>query len=171
MLKTNNIKWCYRKLFCACSSLALEIIGGSLSKQPFVVWQIVEWLKSESILKSHKDLLSRLRNSFRYMEDESSIKEAECFMDLGLFSEDQRICGPTWIDICGELYDLDENGKKGMNIIHKLTVENSVNYMIHQIFILSLRGIHKWGKKKYWLYFAKVRIFLASLMHLKKVLN
>lgn len=34
-------------------------------------------------------------------------------MDLGLFPEDQRICDPTWIDICGELYELDENGNKG----------------------------------------------------------
>ena len=131
----------------------------------------MEWFKSESIFKSHKDLLSCLQNGFRYMEDESSIKEKECFLDLGLFPADQRICDPTWIDICGELYELDENRKKGMNIIHKLTIKIFVNHMIHQIFILSFRGIHKWGKKKYWLYFVKVRVFLASLMHLKKVLN
>lgn len=47
------------------------------------------------------------------MEDVSSIKEKECFMDLGLFPEDQRICDPTWIDICSELYELDEDGNKG----------------------------------------------------------
>jgi len=47
-------------------------------------------LKSESILKSNKRL-SRLRNSFKY------------------------ICDPTQIDICAELYELDENGKKAMN--------------------------------------------------------
>lgn len=64
-------------------------------------------------------------------------------MDLGLFPEDQRICDPTWIDICSELYELDEDGNKGMNIIHKLTVKKFVNHMIHLIFILSLRGIHK----------------------------
>lgn len=113
---------------CKGSPLALEVIGGSLCKQPIEVWQTMkERLKSQSILKSNNDLLSRLQNSLDILEDECSIKEKECFMDLGLFPEDQRIRVPSLIDMWAELYELDEDGKQAMTIIHNLTNKNLVN--------------------------------------------
>jgi len=80
-------------------------------------------LKSESILKSSKRL-SRTGIALDIFQGESSIKEKECFVDLGLFPEEQSICDPALIGICAELYVLDENGKKAMNIIHTLTIKN-----------------------------------------------
>lgn len=70
-------------------------------------------------MKSSKRL-GRTGIALDIFEGGSSIKENECFVDLGLFTEDQRICDPTWIDIYVELYELDDNGKKA--IIHNLTI-------------------------------------------------
>ncbi|XP_027348723.1 probable disease resistance protein At5g66900 [Abrus precatorius] len=116
---------------CKGSPLALEVIGGALCKQPFVMWQIMkERLKSQSILKSNNDLLNRLQNCLDILEDESSIKEKECFMDLGLFPEDQRIHVPALIDMWAELYEPDDDGNRAMNIIHNLTNKNLVNLIV-----------------------------------------
>ncbi|KAK7263088.1 hypothetical protein RJT34_30672 [Clitoria ternatea] len=112
---------------CKGSPLALEVIGGSLCKQHFEFWQIMkERLKSQSILKSNNDILNRLQNSLDLLEDE----EKECFMDLGLFPEDQRIHVPALIDIWTGLYELDEDGQKAMNIIHNLANKNLVNVIV-----------------------------------------
>lgn len=117
---------------CKGLPLALEVIGGSLCKQPSEVWQIMrEGLKSHSILMSNDDLLSRLQNCLDILEGEYSKKEKECFMDLGLFPEDQRIRVPALIDMWIELYKLDdEDGKKAMNIIHNLTNKNLANVIV-----------------------------------------
>lgn len=143
---------------CKGSPLALEVIGGSLCQQPFEVWQIMkERLKSQSILESNADLLSRLQNSLDILEGEFSIKEKECFMDLGLFPEDQRIRVSALIDMWTELHNLDEGGKKAMNIIHNLTNKNLVNLIVTRYtessFSLFLVGHlmlhHNHGKTKY----------------------
>ncbi|XP_061363508.1 probable disease resistance protein At5g66900 [Gastrolobium bilobum] len=118
---------------CKGSPLALEVIGGSLCNQPLEKWQIMkERLKSQSILKSNNDLLNRLQNCLDILEDESSIKEKECFMDLGLFPEDQRIRVPALIDMWAELHERDEDGKKAMDIIHNLTNKNLVNVIVRR---------------------------------------
>ncbi|CAL0312789.1 unnamed protein product [Lupinus luteus] len=116
---------------CKGSPLALEVIGGSLCQQPIEVWQMMkDRLKSQSILESNADLLSRLRNILDILEGEFSVKEKECFMDLGLFPEDQRIHVPALIDMWTELYKLDDDDKKAMNIIHNLTNKNLVNVIV-----------------------------------------
>lgn len=79
-------------------------------------------MKSESILKSSKRL-GRTGIALDIFEGGSSIKENECFVDLGLIPEEQSICDLTLIDICAELYVLDKNGKKDMNIIYNLTIK------------------------------------------------
>ena len=113
---------------CKGSPLALEVIGGTLCKQPIEIWQIMkERLKDQSILESNTDLLTRLQNSLDILED---IKEKECFMDLGLFPEDQRIRVPALIDMWTELHELDEDGQKAMKIIHNLTTKNLANLII-----------------------------------------
>ncbi|KAK7331122.1 hypothetical protein VNO77_25336 [Canavalia gladiata] len=112
---------------CKGSPLALEVIGGGLCNRPSVVWQS---MKDRLKLKSNNDLLNCLKNCLDILEDESSINEKECFMDLGLFPEDHRIHVPALIDMWAELYELDEDGKKAMNIIHNLTDKNLVNLIV-----------------------------------------
>ncbi|XP_057759422.1 probable disease resistance protein At5g66900 [Arachis stenosperma] len=117
---------------CKGSPLALEVIGGSLCQQPFEVWQdMKEWLEKQSILESgNTDLLSRLQQSLDMLEDKFSVSEKECFMDLGLFPEDQRIPVAILIDMWAELHKFDDNGRKAMTIIHDLTTRNLIKLIV-----------------------------------------
>ncbi|MED6172459.1 hypothetical protein PIB30_050279 [Stylosanthes scabra] len=117
---------------CKGSPLALEVIGGSLCQQPFEVWQdMKERLERQSILESsNKDLLSRLQQSLDILEDKFSVSEKECFMDLGLFPEDQMIPVAILIDMWAELHKLDKDGRKAMTIIHDLTTRNLIKLIV-----------------------------------------
>ncbi|MED6167400.1 hypothetical protein PIB30_002371 [Stylosanthes scabra] len=117
---------------CKGSPLALEVIGGSLCQQPFEVWQdMKERLEKQSILESsNKDLLSRLQQSLDILEDKFSVSEKECFMDLGLFPEDQMIPVAILIDMWAEIHKLDEDGRKAMTIIHDLTTRNLIKLIV-----------------------------------------
>ncbi|TKY70539.1 disease resistance protein [Spatholobus suberectus] len=114
---------------CKGSPLALKVTAGSLCQQPFEVWQnMKERLQSQSILgpSGSNDLLCRLQQSLDLLED----NEKECFMDLGLFPEDQRIPVAALIDMWAELYNLDENGRNAMTIVHDLTTRNLINVIV-----------------------------------------
>ncbi|KAE9613019.1 hypothetical protein Lal_00027587 [Lupinus albus] len=117
---------------CKGSPLALEVIGGSLCKQPFEVWQnMKERLQSQSILdSSDTDLLYQLQQSLDILEDRFSINEKECFMDLGLFPEDQRIPVAALIDMWAELYNLDEDGMNAMTVVLDLATKNLINLIV-----------------------------------------
>src|ERR1044072_362513 len=110
---------------CKGSPLVLEVLAGTLCKQPFEFWETMkERLKNQPIFKSNNDILKHLQKSLDLLEGEPSNKEKECFMDLGLFPEDQRIRVPSLIDMWAELYELDEDGKKAMTMIHHLKNNN-----------------------------------------------
>ncbi|CAI8588809.1 unnamed protein product [Vicia faba] len=111
---------------CKGSPLALQVIAGSLCQQPFEKWQnMKEFLQSQSILELNStNLLCFLQQSLDILED---INQKECFMDMGLFPEDQRIPVTILIDMWAELYDLDEDGTKAMAIIHDLITRNLIN--------------------------------------------
>jgi len=116
---------------CKGSPLALKVIAGSLCNQPFEVWQnMKERLQRESILESDTDLLFRLQQSLDILETKFSINEKECFMDLGLFPEDQRIPVAALIDMWAELYNLNEDGSNAMSIIHDLITRNLINVIV-----------------------------------------
>ncbi|KAL2348424.1 hypothetical protein Fmac_002424 [Flemingia macrophylla] len=117
---------------CKGSPLALKVIAGSLCQQPYEVWQnMKERLQKQSILDpSHTDLLCRLQQSLDILENKFSINEKVCFMDLGLFPEDQRIPAAVLIDMWTELYNLDEDGRNAMNIVHDLTTRNLINVIV-----------------------------------------
>lgn len=51
-------------------------------------------------------------------------------MDLGLFFEDKKIPVASLIDMWTELYDLDDDNIKGMNIVHKLTNRHLVKLVV-----------------------------------------
>lgn len=90
-----------------------------------------ERLQKQSILESDStDLLFRLQQSLDILETKFSVNEKECFMDLGLFPEDQRIPVAALIDMWVELYNLNEDGTNAMSIIHDLTTRNLINVIV-----------------------------------------
>ncbi|AES94772.2 NB-ARC domain disease resistance protein [Medicago truncatula] len=81
---------------CKGLPLALEVISGTLRNQPFETWQnMKERLTCQSILESNRKDLLCLQQSFDISED----IDKECFMDMGLFPEDQRIPVTVLIDM------------------------------------------------------------------------
>lgn len=117
---------------CKGSPLAIEVIGGLLCNQPFEVWQkMKEHLLGPSFFNSNTDLLHRLQTSLEVMEDKFPIKK-ECFMDLGLFPEDQMIPVEALIDMWAEQYKLDGDGIRAMAIIHELSVSNLVKTVVRR---------------------------------------
>ncbi|KAJ1415232.1 Powdery mildew resistance protein, RPW8 domain [Sesbania bispinosa] len=75
-------------------------------------------------------LLRILQQSLDMLGDKFSINEKECFTDLGLFPEDQRILVSSLIDMWAELHKLDEDGRNAMTIIHDLTTRNLINVIV-----------------------------------------
>lgn len=115
---------------CKGLPLAIKVLAKSLSNRPYELWEkIVKQLSlGRSILDSNTELLTRLRKILEVLEDNPINKE--CFMDLALFPEDQRIPVAALIDIWAELYGLDDAGKEAMNIINKLDSMNLANLLI-----------------------------------------
>ncbi|RDX86373.1 putative disease resistance protein, partial [Mucuna pruriens] len=115
---------------CKGLPLAIKVIGRSLSHRPYKLWEkMVEKLsKGHSILDSNTELLTYLQKILDVLEDNTVIKE--CFMDLGLFPEDQRIPVTALIDMWAELYGLDNDGIEAMAIINKLDSMNLANVII-----------------------------------------
>ncbi|TKY55747.1 disease resistance protein [Spatholobus suberectus] len=115
---------------CRGLPLAIKVIGRSLSRQPSELWvkMMEELSQGHSILDSNTELLTYLQKILDVLEDNSVNKE--CFMDLGLFPEDQRIPVTALIDMWAELYGLDDNGIEAMTIINKLDTMNLVNVLV-----------------------------------------
>lgn len=85
--------------------------------------------KGGSIVDSNDELRDRLQKVLENaLQDNHIIKE--CFMDLGLFFEDKKIPVAALIDMWTELYDLDDDDIKGMNIVHKLTNRHLVKLVV-----------------------------------------
>ncbi|KAK4262258.1 hypothetical protein QN277_027840 [Acacia crassicarpa] len=115
---------------CKGLPLAIKVIARSLCQQPREAWQkmVKAWLQGHSILDSNSNLLNFLQGSLSVLEGEPIIME--CFKDLGLFPEDQRIPATALIDMWAELYKLDDDGKEAMNIINKLVSLNLANLLV-----------------------------------------
>jgi hypothetical protein len=111
---------------CKGSPLVIQVIAGSLCKQPFEKWQnMKERLKSKAVLESNiTDLLCYLQQSLDISDD---INEKECFMDTGLFPEDQRIPVTAPIDLPAELHNSEEDGAKAIAIDNDLITRNLIN--------------------------------------------
>ncbi|MED6121833.1 hypothetical protein PIB30_033849 [Stylosanthes scabra] len=117
---------------CKGLPLAIMVMGRSLSHQPNGFWlKMVEKLsQGRSILNSNAELLNCLQKILEVLEDKPFIKE--CFMDLGLFPEDERIPVTALIDIWKELYGLDDDGQEAMTIINLLESMNLVKLLVRK---------------------------------------
>ncbi|KAK4262265.1 hypothetical protein QN277_027847 [Acacia crassicarpa] len=95
---------------CGGLPLILKIIGSRLhGEEAFESWQIMERGLSQhggSIVDSDDEVLATLRKSFDVLDDKPMLKK--CFMDLGLFPEDQMIPVSALFDIWTELHNLPE---------------------------------------------------------------
>lgn len=91
---------------CAGFPLLIKVIGGSLKKQSLNQWQgqVINWSGGGSVLDS-REVINRLKPSFDALD--SNLKQ--CFLDMGLFLEDQVIRAWMITDIWAELYG--GNGK------------------------------------------------------------
>jgi hypothetical protein len=88
---------------------------------------VKKWSSGRSILNSDRGLLDCLQKSLDFLDDEV-IKE--CFLDLGLFPEDQRIPVAALIDMWAELYELDEDGIDAVANLHDLTSRNLASLVV-----------------------------------------
>ncbi|XP_027348721.1 probable disease resistance protein At5g66900 [Abrus precatorius] len=116
--------------YCKGLPLAIKVIGRSLSYRPYALWQkmVEEMSQGHSILDSNTELLTSLQKLMDVLEDSPIIKE--CFMDLGLFPEDQRIPVNALIDMWAELYGLDDDGIEAMDTIKKLESMNLADVLV-----------------------------------------
>ncbi|XP_040370021.1 probable disease resistance protein At5g66900 isoform X2 [Rosa chinensis] len=101
---------------CKGNALALTVIGRSLCRMPIHIWQkrVEELLKDSSISNCESDLLSCLKISYNALAENSVLKE--CFLDLSLFPEYQRVPADALTDMWAELYGLGENILPIMNL-------------------------------------------------------
>ncbi|XP_024007632.1 probable disease resistance protein At5g66910 [Eutrema salsugineum] len=89
---------------CSGFPIVIEVVGSSLKGQPLHIWkgQVESWSQESSTILDNPDstVLDRLQPSFNALK--SNLKE--CFLDMGLFLEDQKIRASVIIDIWMELY-------------------------------------------------------------------
>ncbi|KAA8531755.1 hypothetical protein F0562_006528 [Nyssa sinensis] len=116
---------------CGGFPLALAVVGQSLRRQPEVIWRrtLKQWSEGRSILDSSNDLLIRLQTSLDALDERAESKNflKECYLDLGLFPEDERIPVTALMDMWVELYNLDENGIDALANLHELSTRNLAN--------------------------------------------
>ncbi|CAB4287485.1 unnamed protein product [Prunus armeniaca] len=112
---------------CKGFPLAIKVHGGSLCGQPIEIWtqRLIEWSRGSTVHDSADELLLCLQSSFEALDKE--IKK--CFLDLGLFPEDQRIPAAALIDIWTEYYDLDEDAECIANL-YKLSDRSLANLVV-----------------------------------------
>ncbi|XP_014506476.1 probable disease resistance protein At5g66900 [Vigna radiata var. radiata] len=115
---------------CKGLPLAIKVIGRSLSQQSIELWQkmVEELSEGHCILDSNSELLSSLQKILDVLEDNPIIKE--CFMDLALFPEHQRIPVAALVDMWVELYGLDNYGIKAIAIVNRLDSMNLANVTV-----------------------------------------
>ncbi|KAK9902923.1 hypothetical protein M0R45_001436 [Rubus argutus] len=115
---------------CRGFPLAITVVGRSLCGQPIEIWQkrVMEWSRGSSVLDSESDLLACLQSSLDALDEEKPVIR-ECFIDLGLFPEDQRIPATILIDIWAESYGIDEDIKSIANL-YELASQSLANLVV-----------------------------------------
>ncbi|KAJ0442226.1 putative powdery mildew resistance protein, RPW8 [Helianthus annuus] len=112
---------------CKRHPLALSVIGGLLKGTHMAKWQFMlnklsEGFGQKSVLDLDEDMRLRLATSLDVFKEGSEIKE--CYLDLGLFPEDQKIAATTLMDIWISLYKHDEKGSATLNNLFELSSKN-----------------------------------------------
>ncbi|XP_020238613.1 probable disease resistance protein At5g66900 [Cajanus cajan] len=111
---------------CSGSPLALRVNGRSLSHKQALFWHNRAQALStgHSIIVSSDDVLTCLQKSFEDLDP----KVAECFRDLSLFPEAQRIPAAALVDIWAELREEDDGS--AMEKIYELVNRNMADIVV-----------------------------------------
>ncbi|CAH1443639.1 unnamed protein product [Lactuca virosa] len=112
---------------CKRHPFTLFAVGQSLKREDKSIWKFMLKSLSEgrSVLDLHKDVLVDLERSFEALDDDLK----QCFLDLGLFPEDQRIPVSTLLDVWVHLYNHDAGGIDTLAKVNQLSYENLVDFM------------------------------------------
>ncbi|KAL4558061.1 hypothetical protein LXL04_036257 [Taraxacum kok-saghyz] len=110
---------------CKQHPLALTVIGGLLKGTNITNWLLM--LKNlsdgqKSVLDLDESIPHSLARSLEMFEENSVIKQ--CYLDLGLFPEDQKISATMLMDMWVHLYKDDEEGLETMNRLFELSYKN-----------------------------------------------
>ncbi|KAK9948814.1 hypothetical protein M0R45_004376 [Rubus argutus] len=115
---SSNVQWTElaKKIVEHCKGhpLSIKVVGKSLRGQDLVFWRKreMELSKGDSIIDSETEVLLCLQSSLDALDalDEKGAMIKDCFLDLGLFPQDQRIPAAALIDMWAELYkELDKD--------------------------------------------------------------
>ncbi|KAF5807970.1 putative powdery mildew resistance protein, RPW8 [Helianthus annuus] len=109
---------------CKFHPLALTVIGGMLKGTHPARWEVM-WKKlsgNNSLLDSDQSILECLEKSLYLFDKEPELKQ--CYLDLGLFPEDQKIAATALMDIWAHLYKHDDEGSATMDILDRLSSIN-----------------------------------------------
>ncbi|KAD4179621.1 hypothetical protein E3N88_28212 [Mikania micrantha] len=110
---------------CKKHPLTLTVVGGSLKGRDEAAWRSMLRTLSHgsSVLDLNEQVRHRLERSFTTLDEEFK----ECYMDFGLFPEDQRIPASSLLDMWVHLYNHDDAGFDTFNKIFELSFRNLVN--------------------------------------------
>ncbi|KAL6224749.1 hypothetical protein ACLB2K_003604 [Fragaria x ananassa] len=123
---------------CMGFPLAITVVGRSLCGQPIEIWQkrVLEWSRGSSVLESEHDLLDCLQSSLDVLDEEKPLIR-KCFIDLGLFPEDQRIPATVLIDMWAELYGIHED-ISSISHLYELASQSLANLVITRYLLSKL---------------------------------
>ncbi|KAD4179628.1 hypothetical protein E3N88_28219 [Mikania micrantha] len=110
---------------CKKHPLTLAVVGGSLNGRDESAWRSMLRTLSHgsSVLYLNEQARHRLERSFTALDEEFK----ECYLDFGLFPEDQRIPASSLLDMWVHLYNHDDAGVDTFDKIVGLSFRNLVN--------------------------------------------
>ncbi|KAD4179634.1 hypothetical protein E3N88_28225 [Mikania micrantha] len=110
---------------CKKHPLTLAVVGSSLNGRDEPAWRSMLRTLSHgsSVLDLNEKVRHRLERSFTTLDEEFK----ECYMDFGLFPEDQRIPASSLLDMWVHLYNHDDAGVTTFDKIVGLSFRNLVN--------------------------------------------
>ncbi|XP_023731139.1 probable disease resistance protein At5g66900 [Lactuca sativa] len=113
--------------WCKKHPLTLSVVGRSLNGKDELVWKsmLKKLSRGRSVLDLHEDVFIGLERSFESLDEELK----QCFLDFGLFPEDQRIPVSVLLNMWVHLYDHDDEGVDTMATIFELSYRNLVDLM------------------------------------------
>ncbi|MCD7459154.1 hypothetical protein HAX54_040223 [Datura stramonium] len=134
---------------CGGFPLALRVVGRSLCGQPEVIWfnRVMMQSKRQILFPTENDLLRSLQASIDALDEKVLFSREtttlrDCYLDLGLFPEDQRIHPAALLDMWVERYKLDEDGMTAMAIFFELSSQNLVNLALARQDAPAVLGLH-----------------------------
>ncbi|XP_076923770.1 putative disease resistance protein At5g66900 [Bidens hawaiensis] len=110
---------------CKNHPLVLSVVGSLLNGTPADNWKFMLKELSEenkSVFYLDQSIQNCLEKSLHFFMTEDKLKQ--CYMDLGLFPEDQKIAASALRDMWTHLYKHDENGMATTNILTNLSSKN-----------------------------------------------